>query len=96
MINELDTSAQVVRAGQDEHFDDPMRAHDPVQCSRCAMRELCIPGGLSETEMRKLDKLVAARIKVARGSWDSVLKAFTPCAVASLSPSRKLRAVQSK
>ncbi|MEY2633355.1 MAG: hypothetical protein RIR00_2009 [Pseudomonadota bacterium] len=36
-------------------------------CSNCNLRELCLPLGLSETEMVKLDDLVATRKRVKRG-----------------------------
>ena len=36
-------------------------------CSQCNLRELCLPFGLSEDEVVRLDNLVAARRKVKRG-----------------------------
>lgn len=36
-------------------------------CSQCNLRELCLPFGLSEEEVMRLDNLVAARRKVKRG-----------------------------
>lgn len=36
-------------------------------CSQCNLRELCLPYGLSEAEVEKLDNLVAARRKIKRG-----------------------------
>ena len=39
-----------------------------VACSNCNLRELCMPMGLSDTEMGKLDDLVATRRKVKRGT----------------------------
>ena len=36
-------------------------------CSQCNLRELCLPFGLSETELTRLDQLVGARRKVKRG-----------------------------
>ena len=38
-----------------------------VACSNCNLRELCMPVGLSEVEMDRLDDLVATRRKVKRG-----------------------------
>jgi CRP/FNR family transcriptional regulator len=35
-------------------------------CSQCNLRELCLPYGLSEKEVVKLDKMVAARRKIKR------------------------------
>jgi CRP/FNR family transcriptional regulator, anaerobic regulatory protein len=35
-------------------------------CSQCNLRELCLPYGLSEKEIVKLDKMVAARRKIKR------------------------------
>ncbi len=39
-----------------------------VACSNCNLRELCMPMGLSGTDLGRLDELVATRRKVARGS----------------------------
>lgn len=36
-------------------------------CSQCNLRELCLPFGLSEHEISKLDKMVASRRRVKRG-----------------------------
>ncbi|MDD5247846.1 MAG: fumarate/nitrate reduction transcriptional regulator Fnr [Rhodocyclaceae bacterium] len=36
-------------------------------CSQCNLRELCLPYGLSETEIAQIDQLVGARRKVKRG-----------------------------
>lgn len=36
-------------------------------CSQCNLRELCLPFGLSETEIDKLDSLVATRRRLKRG-----------------------------
>ena len=36
-------------------------------CSQCNLRELCLPFGLSEKEVVKLDKLVGARRRLKRG-----------------------------
>ena len=38
-----------------------------VACSNCNLRELCMPLGLNEDELKRLDDLVAARRKIARG-----------------------------
>jgi len=37
-------------------------------CSQCNLRELCLPFGLSEREVSKLDKVVGARRKIKRGN----------------------------
>src|SRR5574343_973694 len=39
-----------------------------VACSNCNLRELCMPMGLSETDLNRLDDLVAIRRKIKRGS----------------------------
>lgn len=39
-----------------------------VACSSCNLRELCMPIGLSEADMERLDKLVATRRRVRRGN----------------------------
>ena len=38
-----------------------------VACSNCNLRELCMPMGLSESELHRIDDLVAVRRKVKRG-----------------------------
>jgi CRP/FNR family transcriptional regulator len=39
-----------------------------VACSNCNLRELCMPMGLSEQELRRVDELVAVRRAVKRGA----------------------------
>ena len=39
-----------------------------VACSNCNLRELCMPMGLSDDEMGRLDDLVATRRKIKRGT----------------------------
>ena len=39
-----------------------------VACSNCNLRELCMPLGLSNTELERLDDVVANRRKVKRGA----------------------------
>ena len=39
-----------------------------VACSNCNLRELCMPLGLSDNEMERVDDVVATRRKVTRGS----------------------------
>jgi CRP/FNR family transcriptional regulator len=38
-----------------------------VACSNCNLRELCMPMGLNDSEMQRIDEVVATRRKVARG-----------------------------
>ena len=38
-----------------------------VACSNCNLRELCMPLGLNEVEMERVDEVVATRRKVLRG-----------------------------
>ncbi|WP_395699980.1 fumarate/nitrate reduction transcriptional regulator Fnr [Aquabacterium sp.] len=48
--------------------DEPAGAHAlRVACSSCNLRELCLPVGLSEPELNRLDTLVGARRTVPRG-----------------------------
>ena len=39
-----------------------------VACSNCNLRELCMPLGLSESELNRIDEVVAVRRKVKRGT----------------------------
>ncbi|MCW5234001.1 fumarate/nitrate reduction transcriptional regulator Fnr [Verminephrobacter eiseniae] len=38
-----------------------------VACSNCNLRELCMPVGLSEQQLQRIDEMVAVRRKVKRG-----------------------------
>jgi len=38
-----------------------------VACSNCNLRELCMPLGLNEDELKRLDDLVGSRRKISRG-----------------------------
>ncbi len=38
-----------------------------VACSNCNLRELCMPLGLNESEMERIDEVVATRRKITRG-----------------------------
>jgi CRP/FNR family transcriptional regulator len=38
-----------------------------VACSACNLRELCMPVGLSDAEIERVDELVGARRKISRG-----------------------------
>lgn len=42
---------------------DPLR----VACSRCNLKELCLPLGLSSDELNKVDAVVSSRRRLARG-----------------------------
>ncbi|AMO25619.1 transcriptional regulator [Ramlibacter tataouinensis] len=44
-----------------------MAAALSVACSKCNLRELCMPVGLSDEELGKIDELVATRRKIKRG-----------------------------
>jgi CRP/FNR family transcriptional regulator len=39
-----------------------------VACSNCNLRELCMPLGLSQTELERIDDVVASRRKIKRGA----------------------------
>lgn len=43
-------------------------AQPKVACSDCALRDLCLPVGLTSEEMSQLDGLVARRLSVPRGA----------------------------
>ena len=38
-----------------------------VACSSCNLRELCMPVGLNEEQLQRIDEVVAVRRKVKRG-----------------------------
>ena len=39
-----------------------------VTCSNCNLRELCMPMGLNEQQLQRIDDIVATRRKVKRGA----------------------------
>ena len=39
-----------------------------VACSNCNLRELCMPVGLNEQQLQRIDEVVAVRRKIKRGS----------------------------
>ena len=39
-----------------------------VACSNCNLRELCMPMGLNEGDLKRIDEIVATRRKIKRGS----------------------------
>jgi CRP/FNR family transcriptional regulator len=39
----------------------------PVACSSCNLRELCLPVGFSDQELKRLDGMVATRLAIRRG-----------------------------
>jgi hypothetical protein len=70
-----------------------------VACSNCNLRELCMPMGLSEHDLERLDDLVTTRRKVIRGTTlFSNVRRFTPFALASSKPAwpRKMGATKSR
>jgi CRP/FNR family transcriptional regulator len=47
----------------------PSLAHElSVACSRCNLREICMPMGLAPDELARIDELVATRRKIRRGA----------------------------
>ena len=44
----------------------PARESAGVACSNCNLRELCMPAGLSEPEMARIDAVISSRRKVRR------------------------------
>jgi CRP/FNR family transcriptional regulator len=59
---------QKVDLHQHKRLSDPMNSTSiKVACSNCNLRELCMPLGLNESEMERVDEVVATRRKVARG-----------------------------
>lgn len=56
-INSADTTHPTV-AAPDAH----------TRCAACSMHQICLPMGLGETDMDKLDKIIGRRRKVPRGA----------------------------
>jgi len=49
-----------------------------IHCSTCSMRELCLPVGLSPDDVRQIDALLGARVKLKKG--DTLYRAGDPFA----------------
>lgn len=54
-------------------FDTPVSAGTPLEvlkakCATCSMHQLCLPMGLDNNDMDRLDQIIGRRRKVARGS----------------------------
>ena len=51
------------------HADSPVIRIEPfkIACSSCNLRELCLPVGISDEQMTRLDEMVSNRVGVARG-----------------------------
>jgi CRP/FNR family transcriptional regulator, anaerobic regulatory protein len=49
-----------------------------IHCSTCSMRELCLPVGLSPEDVRQIDALLGARVKLKKG--DTLYRAGDPFA----------------
>lgn len=54
-------------------FDTPVSAGTPLEvlkakCATCSMHQLCLPMGLDNDDMDRLDQIIGRRRKVARGS----------------------------
>jgi len=54
----------------------PNPAATPVACSSCNLRELCLPVGFSDQELKRLDGMVATRLRVRRG--DTLFRSGDP------------------
>ncbi len=46
--------------------DQPVRAGGQGKCAGCRFRELCLPFGLNEDDLNRLDQIIARRRRVAR------------------------------
>jgi CRP/FNR family transcriptional regulator len=83
MTNTLDTIAPPCDLNSDECEHSTQRLKHAkvglrssalkVACSSCSLRELCLPVGLSDHDLQRLDSLVSMRRSVARG--DLLLRA---------------------
>ncbi|MGG4603308.1 fumarate/nitrate reduction transcriptional regulator Fnr [Paenalcaligenes sp. Me131] len=43
-------------------------SHDAIRCSSCMLNEICLPLGMSNHDLQKLDELVKERIRLTKGS----------------------------
>jgi CRP/FNR family transcriptional regulator, anaerobic regulatory protein len=55
-----------LQAAQDPAAPKLTPASVKVACSNCSLRELCMPMGLTEAELEKIDDLIASRRKIKR------------------------------
>ncbi len=72
MSNLAANSSANVQRHAPPHPVTPIVALDPraikVACANCNLRELCMPLGLSPTELDRIDDMVATRRKIKRGT----------------------------
>ena len=67
---EIDQAGRYCRLGSLQPCDlrYPMKIDAmKVACSNCNLRELCLPVGLSDSDMQRIDQLVASRRTLKRG-----------------------------
>ena len=55
------------KAAKDTSFKETPFAVIKAACSNCNLRELCLPLGLSDDEMTRLDSLISVRKRIKRG-----------------------------
>ena len=71
-------------------------SHLKVACSNCNLRELCMPLGLNDQQLQRIDDIVATRRKVKRGgtlfrNGDRASDIFTPVAAPLMAVHKRLK-----
>ncbi|MEZ5658528.1 MAG: helix-turn-helix domain-containing protein [Burkholderiaceae bacterium] len=56
-----------IAIGSERARPTDLRARLQASCATCNLRELCVPGGITSSELEQLDPLVATRRRVRRG-----------------------------
>lgn len=56
--------------GSDQTHSQDVVSHAPIgklACSNCKLRDVCMPVGLNESELKRLDQMVSVRRKIKKG-----------------------------
>ncbi len=70
MLSRTQSAALVQHADNGLNFIPivPLKPHDlKIACSNCSLHELCLPVGLSDRELHRIDELVSKRRTIKRG-----------------------------
>src|SRR5690349_6908230 len=60
-------TVQFVASPSPRRAQEPSRLPEPQnRCSSCSLHQLCLPTGLSEADMQRLDGIIVRRRKIAR------------------------------
>ena len=61
-------TASIQLASSPSRVDMPIAPPAPSHCSSCGLHSLCLPTGLDESDMLRLDKIIGRRRRIPRDS----------------------------